>query len=102
MFVDPYNGFGGVSTSFLQLMNEEYPKKPIVAFLSFPYFANKSKQAKLNRIMNTSLTIKSMLHENKNLICVPMSMFKSPLTLKGANEYDPTQIEGIDYNVSRA
>ena len=81
--------------------NEEYPKKPVVAFLSFPYFANKTKQAKLNRIINTSLTIKSMLHENKNLICVPMSMLKSPLSLKGTNDYDPVKIEGIDYNVSR-
>jgi hypothetical protein len=37
-FVDAYNGFGGLTQKSLNLLNEEYVKKPIFSFLSFPFY----------------------------------------------------------------
>ncbi len=43
LFVDSYNGFGGTAHKSLELINEEFNKKPILAFMPFPYFDDQVK-----------------------------------------------------------
>jgi hypothetical protein len=103
--VDAFNGFGGLSHKYLSLIAEEYPKKPILAFFSYPYSNEDQLKVKSQTIqtINTALTMQSFFHESKESIIVPLSLFSSfPLTrqqipLKLSNvEYKPH----LDYHTS--
>ena len=41
MTVDAFNGFGGVCSKAINYVVEEYAKKPIIAFLPFPFYDDK-------------------------------------------------------------
>ncbi len=40
IFLDAYNGFGGLTENILELISEEYSKKTVLSLFSFPYFEN--------------------------------------------------------------
>jgi hypothetical protein len=40
LFLDAFNGFGGLTENIMSLISEEYSKKTILNVLSYPYFEN--------------------------------------------------------------
>ena len=40
VFLDAFNGYGGLTESIMYLIGEEYPKKTVLNVLSYPYFEN--------------------------------------------------------------
>jgi myosin-5 len=51
--LDSFNGFGGLATSCLNLIKEEFPKKGIFSFLSFPDFKMQPKDTQMTQLINT-------------------------------------------------
>lgn len=37
MFIDSFNGFGGLANKSLSFITEEFPKAAVFSFLSFPH-----------------------------------------------------------------
>jgi hypothetical protein len=38
MFANSFDGFGGLTSKYVGYLSEEFSKRPIIAYLSFPYF----------------------------------------------------------------
>ena len=51
MFVDSFNGFGGIASKCLNFINEEFPKSSIFTFFPFPFYNSEviSQDIKINK-----------------------------------------------------
>ena len=68
MFLDSFNGFGGIAASALNLIKEEFPKKSIFSILPFPDFRTESKETQMTKLINTAFSFKDLVEDNKDLI----------------------------------
>jgi hypothetical protein len=75
--IDSFNAFSGLTQSCLNILSEEYSKKSIFSFLPFPKFSNQSEESKIMKQVNISLTLKSLVEENRDAIVYPLSIFDS-------------------------
>lgn len=96
MFVDSFNGFGGMSCKGLSMLNEEYPKLPVFSFLSFPFNDTQNIENNTLKLLNTSLTLQGLLSEKNENIVVPMSLFNSFYLSK---ELNPINLPNVKYKV---
>ncbi len=97
MFLDSFNGFGGLAANFLDFVKEEYAKRSIFSILSFPDFKNQTKEIQMIELINTAFSIKSLVEDNKNLILLPLSLNES--FYMEANEIKPVKLPLLNYKV---
>lgn len=98
LIIDSYNGFGGMASGrCFELLNEEYRKKNILAILAFPFFENQKKESKTMRLINTSFTLKNLLQDNSDIMCLPISCDNSFLM---SNKSDPINLPFVNYQPS--
>ena len=98
MFVDPYNGFGGAAVRSLDLVAEEYAKRPVLSFFSFPHHDEQDRAASTKKLLNTALTLKSLLADHNDMVVVPLSLNSSFYMSKVTQ---PIKLPSIDYDVSQ-
>ncbi len=97
LFLDSFNGFGGLAANFLDFVKEEYAKRSIFSILSFPDFKNQTKEIQMIELINTAFSIKSLVEDNKNLILLPLSLNES--FYMEANEIKPVKLPLLNYKV---
>ena len=96
--MDSFNGFGGLATSCLNLIKEEFPKKGIFSFLSFPDFKKQPKDTQMTQLINTAFSFKGLIEDNKDIILLPLSMNES--FYMSNNEMKSVDLPLLNYNVN--
>lgn len=98
MFVDSFNGFGGLASLCVDLIREEYAKKSIFSFLPFPDSKDLSKENQLTKLINTAFSFKSLLDDNKDIILLPLSLNDS-FYMSNENEFKYVDLPLLNYKV---
>jgi hypothetical protein len=96
--LDSFNGFGGLATSCLNFIKEEFPKKGIFSFLSFPDFKKQPKDTQMTQLINTAFSFKGLIEDNKDIILLPLSMNES--FYMSNNEMKSVDLPLLNYNVN--
>lgn len=99
MFLDSFNGFGGIAASALNLIKEEFPKKSIFSILPFPDFRTESKETQMTKLINTAFSFKDLVEDNKDLILLPLSLNES--FFMSNNELKSVNLPLLNYNVKK-